>query len=120
MTSFFKYNPNERNYIDEEDYVQQIQRELKTMAKIAIQSSDNMKHDNKEAYDRNAHPRVFRVNELVLLKVEYTRRGRSEKMDDKFEGPWKVLAIDGVNITIKKGRNEQTVHSNRLKKYTQR
>jgi len=45
------------------------------------------------------------------------RRGRSRKLSAQWVGPYVVLAVDGVNATIKRGRNTVKVHVNRLKPF---
>ena len=35
-----------------------------------------------------------------------------KKLSPQYVGPYEVLAVDGVNVTIKKGRTTQKVHVN--------
>jgi hypothetical protein len=53
----------------------------------------------------------------VLLFDESVRRGRSKKLGAKWIGPYVVLAVEGVNATIKRGRDAVKVHKNRLKPF---
>jgi hypothetical protein len=55
------------------------------------------------------------VGDRVLLFDESVIRGRSKKLCAKWIGPYVVLAMDGVNATIKRGRTAVKVHVNRLK-----
>ena len=53
----------------------------------------------------------------MLLFDETVRRGRSKKLSPQYVGPYEVLSVDGVNVTIKKGRNTQKVHVNRIRPF---
>jgi hypothetical protein len=52
-----------------------------------------------------------------LLYDETVRRGRSKKLSPQYVGPYEVLAADGVNVMIKKGRTTQKVHVNRVRPF---
>jgi hypothetical protein len=43
------------------------------------------------------------------------RKDRSRKLSPQNIGPYNVIAVKGVNTTIKRGRNTQQEHVNRLK-----
>jgi hypothetical protein len=53
----------------------------------------------------------------VLLYDESLRRGRSRKLSAQWAGPYEVLAVDGVNATIKRGKNTTKFHVNGLKPF---
>jgi len=54
----------------------------------------------------------------VLLHDERVRRGRSAKLSSPYIGPYEILDIDGVNVTLKLPRNRTLkVHANRLKPF---
>jgi hypothetical protein len=54
----------------------------------------------------------------VLLHDEKVRRGRSAKLTAPYIGPYEIIDIDDVNITLKLPRNKSLkVHANRLKPY---
>jgi len=57
------------------------------------------------------------MGQKVLLFDETVRRGRSKKLNPQYIGPYEVLAVDGVNVTIRKGRTKQKVHVNRIKPF---
>ena len=59
----------------------------------------------------------LRVGDKVLLYDETVRRGRSRKLSSQWIGPYEVVAIDRVNVTIKKGKKVQKVHVNRVKPF---
>jgi len=54
----------------------------------------------------------------VLLNDEKVRRGRSAKLTQAYIGPYEIVDIDDVNVTLKLPRNRTLkVHANRLKPY---
>jgi len=66
-------------------------------------------------YDTKIVQIAVKVGDRVLYFDESVRRGRSKKMSAQWIGPYIVLTVDGVNGTIKCGRNIIKVHANRLK-----
>jgi hypothetical protein len=70
---------------------------------------------SKKDYDKKTVQLTLKVGDKVLLFGESVRRGRSKKLGAKCIGPYVVLAVDGVNATIKRGRDAVKVHINRLK-----
>jgi hypothetical protein len=61
---------------------------------------------------------LFAVGEKVLLHDEKIRRGRSAKLSQPFIGPYEIISIDDVNITLKLPRNRTLkVHANRVKPF---
>jgi hypothetical protein len=62
-------------------------------------------------------PMEIQTGQKVLLFGETVRRGRSKKLSPQYVGPYEVLAVDGVNVTIKKGRTTQKVHVNRVRPF---
>jgi hypothetical protein len=57
----------------------------------------------------------FVIGQKVLLYDETVHRGQSRKLSLKYIGPYDVVAINGVNATLKKGHNSQELHVSRLK-----
>jgi hypothetical protein len=76
------------------------------------------KEKSKEYYDRNTNVPLFAVGEKVLLHDEKVRRSRSMKLSPPYIGPYEILSVDGVNITLQLPRNKTLkVHTNRLKPF---
>ena len=69
--------------------------------------------ESKLDYDRKTVHIAVKVKDRVLLFDESVRRGRSKKLSAQWIGPYTVLAVDGVNATIKRGRNTIKVHVNK-------
>jgi len=54
----------------------------------------------------------------VLLHDERVPRGRSEKLSPPFIGPYEIIAVEDVNVTLRLPRNKTLrVHCNRLKPF---
>jgi hypothetical protein len=64
----------------------------------------------------NTNVPLFAVGEKVLLHDEKLRRGRSSKLSLPYIGPYEIVSVDGVNITLQLPRNKTLkVHAKRLK-----
>ena len=72
---------------------------------------------SKADYDKKIVPIAVKEGDRVLLFDESVRRGRSKKLSAQWIGPYIVLAVNGVNATIKRGRNSVKVHVKRLKPF---
>jgi len=75
------------------------------------------KEKSKEYYDKGSEPFEFQIGQRVLLFDETVRRGRSKKLSPNYVGPYEVLAVEGVNVTIRKVRMTQKVHVNRIRPF---
>jgi hypothetical protein len=77
-----------------------------------------MQQRSKEYYDRNTNVPLFAVGEKVLLHNENIRRGRSAKLSPPFIGPYEIIAVEDVNVTLRLPTNKTLhVHCNRLKPF---
>jgi hypothetical protein len=75
------------------------------------------KERSKEYYDMNINVPLF-AGQKVLLHNEKVRRGRSAKLSQPYIGPYKIIFVDDVNITLRLPRNKTLrVHANRLKPF---
>jgi hypothetical protein len=72
---------------------------------------------SKEHYDRDAEAMKVAVGDKVLLFDETVRRGRSRKLSSQWIGPYTVVEVDKVNLTISRGRKLLKVHINRVKPF---
>jgi hypothetical protein len=84
---------------------------------VARENLINHKERSKERYDRNSKIPSFQVGDKVLFYDETVRRGRLRKLCSQWLGPYEIIGLDKVNATIKRGRNSQKVHLNRLKPF---
>jgi hypothetical protein len=74
-------------------------------SKLALAASKQ-----KSSYDKKSKQQCFKVNDPVWLSVP-----TAGKLDPKWEGNWKVLAMKGpVNVEITDGHRKKVVHLNRI------
>jgi hypothetical protein len=100
-----------------DDYVSELKGRLQLAHAIARKNLLQSKARSKLNYDKKAVRIALQVGDKVLLFDESVRRGRSRKLSAQWVGPYVVLAVDGVNATIKRGHNTTKVHLNRLKPF---
>ena len=72
---------------------------------------------SKTDHDKTAAHMTSHGGDKVLFYDESVRRGRSRKLIAQWVGPCAVLAVDGVNVTIRKVRNTVKFNVNRLKHF---
>jgi transposase InsO family protein len=99
------------------DYLTELRGRLQSAHEVARQKLILSKERSKEHYDKNSETFEIQTGQKVLLFDETVRRGRSKKLSPQYVGPYDVLAVDGVNVTIKKGRTTQKVHVNRVRPF---
>jgi hypothetical protein len=90
---------------------------LQSAHEVARQKLISGKEKSKEYYDRDSEKSEIQVGQRILLFDETVRRGRSKKLSPQYVGPYEVLAVDRVNVTIKRGRTTQKVHVNRVRHF---
>ncbi len=77
---------------------------------------EQSKEKTKEQFDKQTKVKSFKVGDTVFLRNQNTRPGRVKKLEQLWNGPYKVIEkISEVNYRIKKGRYEHVVHAYRLK-----
>lgn len=100
----------------EDDLVQEIKQRIQIANQKEIDCTQRKKESSKIHYDLKAKEKQFTLGDKVLLHQPLARRGRSKKLLKPWVGPYTVISIDNdVNLTIKKGKNVQKVHINRVK-----
>ena len=100
-----------------DDYVSELKGRMQTAHAVARNRLVEGKERSKRDYDKKMVPLTLKVGDKVLLFDESVRRGKSKKLGAKWIGPYAVLAVEGVNATIKRGREAIKVHINRLKPF---
>jgi len=101
-----------------DSYIKELQCRLQSSYQAARVNLESQKERSKEYYDRNVNTPLFTVGDKVLLHDEKIRRGRSAKLSPPFIGPYEIIDIDDVNITLKLPKNRTLkVHANRLKPF---
>jgi hypothetical protein len=100
-----------------DSYVSELRNRLQTAHEVARENLITTKNKSKERFDQKASEIKLRAGDKVLLYDETVRRGRSKKLSSQWIGPYEILKVEKVNVTIKKGRKVQKVHANRLKPF---
>jgi hypothetical protein len=100
-----------------DNYLTELTGRLQSSHEVARQKLLDSKEKTKAYYDRDSETLEFQVGQKVLLFDETVRRGRSRKLSPQYIGPYEVLAVEGVNVVIKKGRTAQRVHVNRIRPF---
>ena len=101
-----------------DDYVKELQPRLQSSYHVAWSNLAQQKERSKEYHDRNIKIPLFTIGDKVLLHDEKVRSGRSAKLSSPWIGPYDIVDIDDVNVTLKLPRNRTLkVHANRLKPF---
>ena len=101
-----------------DNYVKELQSRLQSSYQTARASLNSQKQRSKEYHDRNVNTPLFAIGDKVLLHDEKVRRGRAAKLSPPWIGPYEIIDVDDVNITLKLPRNRTLkVHANRLKPF---
>ena len=100
-----------------DDYVMELKGRLQSSHEIARQRLLSGKERSKEYYDKGSEIPTIQVGQKILIFDKTVRRGRSKKLSPQYIGPYDVLAVEGVNVLIKRGRSTQKIHVNRVKPY---
>ena len=97
-------------------YVSDLKTTLSDSLSLAQDNIRSAASRHKLYFDRKATSRSFKVNDevLVLLPTD------SNKLLMAWKGPYKVLAIHGVDYKISVGGKEKVLHANMLKRYSRR
>jgi hypothetical protein len=115
VPSALRENPNvQYNY---ENYLTELKGRLQSAHEFARTKLISSKERSKEYYDKSSEKFEVQIGQCVLLFDETVRRGRSKKLSPQYIGPYEILAVDGVNVTIKRGRTAQKVHVNRVRPF---
>ena len=107
-------DPSDAQYTYD-DYVKELQSRLQSSYCVARSNLAQQKERSKEYHDRNINTPLFTIGDKVLLHDEKVRRGRSAKLSSPRIGPYDIVNIDDVNVTLKLPRNR--THANRLKPF---
>lgn len=112
LPSSIKDTPNPvYNY---EDYVQELRARLQSTYAIARENLLKQKNNSKAYYDKNTAPINFEIGDLVLLKVNTSRK----KLEPLYHGPYEIVEINSKeNSTILINRKLRKVHNNHLKRF---
>lgn len=98
-----------------DSYLSELRYKLQIAHTLARESALQSKVVNKLQYDQKAKTISYQVGDKVLI----TNENRKTKLHNPFRGPYEVRAIlSDVNIKIKVGKRDKTIHINRTKLFT--
>ena len=118
LPTALRFAPNPTYNYD--DYAQEAKERLRAANETARENLRDAKIRSKVTYDKKTKEIQFNEGDKVLLYDESVRRGRSKKLDSKWEGPYTIIEKKSkVNVVIKKGRKTLTVHTNRIKHFVE-
>ena len=100
-----------------ENYLTELRGRLQSAHEVARQKLISSKERSKEYCVKGSEPFEFQIGQRILLFDEAVRRGRFKKLSLQDVGTYEVLAVEGVNVTIRKGRTTQKVHVNRIRTF---
>lgn len=110
--------PPNRVFYSENDYVAELKHNLQYAYAQATKNIQSSQLRNKLAYDKYAKANTFEKGEMVKLRAEGVRQGRSKHLQPQFIGPYIIIEkINDFNYKIKMGRKTDIVHIDRLEKY---
>jgi len=97
-------DPPETQYTYD-NYVKELQSRLQSGYQAARANLELQKERSKEYHDRNVNTPLFTIGDKVLLHDEKVRRDRSAKLSQPYRGPYEIVDIDDVKVTLKLPRN---------------
>jgi len=100
-----------------DDYVMELEGRLQSSHEVARKKLLSNKERSKEYYDKNSETPDVQGGQKVLIFDETVQRGRSRKLSPQYIGPYELLAVEGVNVVIKKGRATLKIHVNRVRSF---
>lgn len=104
--------------INYNNYLQELQSRLQSCYKLARANFWAEKEKNREYYDRNTNVPLFVEGEKVLLHYKKVHCCKSVKLSQPWIGPYEIISVDDVNITVILPRKKiLKVHANRLKPF---
>ena len=104
------------------DYKSQVMRRLREGFALASKNLIEARRQQKIQYDKRAKEEKFEVGDRVLLDVRVTKLGTSNKLNPRYQGPFRVTKVfpnHTVEIRSYNGNNKQLTHVNRLKALTE-
>ena len=93
------------NLIEDPKHVDKLKQYLAELTSIARNNIVRHQHKYKERYDRHRKNPTYNVNDLVLVKV----LNRRNKLDARYEGPYRIVQQLGVKTFIVKHVKKPTL-----------
>lgn len=97
---------------DFENYANELRVRLKYSLENARKIIEKVKLKRREDSYKNSNNIELEVGDLVLMKIV-----NRKKNQPPYKGPYGIISIDNLNVTIQIEEKTKTVHKNLLKKY---
>lgn len=111
--------PHNYKYLDYDDFRHTLALRLKMAYELAAQNIGIAQERMKEYYDRKVNQFPILIGDRVFLETAVIPPGRSGKLFQRWEGPYRVLNVKLPNVLICSQTNPRErsnwVHINRLK-----
>lgn len=106
----------------QEEYPRRAADSMLQARQIAAANIQRRQAQDKRRYDKKHAEVEYKIGQKVLIYTPRRYRGRTEKLLHNFYGPYTVVEkLSPVNYRVRKlrgpGRNDFTVHVNRMKKF---
>ncbi|CAF1189688.1 unnamed protein product, partial [Didymodactylos carnosus] len=83
------------------DYAVQVDRYLKQVRQDAQTNIYRRQRQYQQYYNQGRSDIKFNIGQLVMKKVMGRKPGRSAKLDEKWNGPWRIIKQQGrLNYVI--------------------
>ena len=100
-----------------DDYINDLKTRLQSSWKIAKENLIHSKETSKSYYDNKLISPKFKVGDEVLLLNERSTKGLNKKLCPSYRGPFEIISLDNVNVTVKIRNKLVKVHINKLKPF---
>lgn len=95
-----------------DNYALELRYRLQLACKEVHKNLVLSKLKRKTVWDKKCNPIRYRKGDLILIKNE-----TGKKLDKLYDGPYTVISESEPNVTVKKGKQTETVHKNRTRPY---
>jgi len=111
------FNREARNNLDREFDLERVVIDAESNNLIARRNRDKQMDRMKEYYDRRANQATFQPGELVVWHVHEQGLGKSRKLNQRWQGPFRVDEIKRPNLVLSDCNGKtKLIHMNHVKR----
>lgn len=111
------FNREARTKLDREFELERIELDPVINVSIARINKAAAVQRMKKQYDKKLRPSNLEPDQLVLWHVEEQGRGKSRKLNRRWQGPFRVVRVDKPNVTLADDNGKlKRVHLNHVKR----
>ena len=92
------------------DYSRMLKFKLQVSQKKVKEMLQREKSKRVQNYNKSTEERIYNTGDLILIKNE-----TGSKMDNVYNGPFKIMQDLGPNVEIEIGKTKDIVHKSRIK-----